>query len=328
MLKFVFNAIICNIKFGEQQMTAKETSFIKYINDKIAPYHLTLSAENKAILLLKKYSLELLIECVDISLATYISYGDDGKPQQNSINKAIDKIGGIAYNKSLTPVEKEIAHICNTGAKAYAYWDDKKAKALLHQYVKHLSKHWSEFDIIQDLKTEVMDLFATKSSSSQWTNQVSDWIDDIIGWDKPSNKPIPEETILPNALFINAPRFLITIQQEINASYQYGLYDCTAIMMRRLMEILLIQAYRKKGIEPEIKNGDYYINLDSIIKNANTNATLDLTTNTKKDLKIIKDFGNLSAHRILFNCTQSDIDAIKLKFRTVIEELLYKAQLI
>ncbi len=309
-------------------MMAKEISFIEYINNKITPYHLTPSAENKAILLLKKYSLELLIECVDISLATYITYDDKGQPTQSSINKAIDKIGGVAYNKSLSPIEKEIAHICNTGVKAYSYWDDKKAKALLHKYVKYLSKHWSEFDIIQDLKTEVMDLFATKSSSSQWTNQISNWIEDIIGWDKPSEKPIPDETILPNDLFISAPRFLTTIQQEINASYQYGLYDCTAIMMRRLMEILLIQAYRKKGIEPEIKNGDYYINLDGIIKNANTNTTLDLTTNTKKDLKTIKDFGNLSAHRILFNCTQSDIDTIKLKFRTVIEELLYKAQII
>ncbi len=309
-------------------MTDQEITFIKYINDKISPYHLTPSAENKAILLLKKHSLKLLIECVDISLASYVTYDTEGKPNQSSINIAIDKIGGIAHNKSLSPIDKEIAHICNTGAKTYAYWDDKKAKALLHQYVKHLAKHWDEFDIVQDLKTEVMDLFATKKSSYYWTNQINDWIDDIIGWDKPSDKPIPEETILPNDIFDNAPRFLITIQQEINASYQYGLYDCTAIMMRRLMEILLIQAYRKKGIENEIKNGDYYINLDNIIKNANSNSLLDLTTNTKKDLKIIKDFGNLSAHRILFNCTQSDIDTIKLKFRTVIEELLYKAQLI
>lgn len=309
-------------------MTVQETSFIKYINERIAPYHLTPSAENKAILLLKKHSLELLIECVDISLANYVSYDNMGKPIQSTINIAIDKIGGIAHNKSLSPIEKEIAHICNTGSKAYNYWDDKKAKALLHQYVKHLSKHWSELDIIHDLKTEVMDLFATKSSSSQWYSQIDHWIDNIIDWDKPSSKPVAEETILPNSLFVNAPRYLITLQQEINASYQYGLYDCTAIMMRRIMEILLIQAYRKKGIESEIKNGDYYLNLDGIIKNATQNTTLDLTTNTKKELKTIKDFGNLSAHRILFNCTQSDIDNIKLKFRTVIEELLYKAQLI
>ena len=106
-------------------MTAQETSFIKYINEKIFPFHLTQSAENKAILLLKKHSLELLIECVDISFATYVSYDDEGNPKQSSINTAIDKIGGIAYNKSLSPIEKELAHICNTGSQAYNYWDDK-----------------------------------------------------------------------------------------------------------------------------------------------------------------------------------------------------------
>lgn len=309
-------------------MTEKEITLINYINDKIKPYSLTTSAENDVILLLKKYTLSLLIECVDISLSTYISYGKEGKPNQDSIDEAIRKIGGIAYNKSLSPIDQAILHICNAGAKTYSYWDNKKAKALLHQYVKHLSKHWDEQDIEQDLKTEVMDLFATKSNWSQWTSQIDSWIDDIIGWDKPSNTPVPEETILPNDLFSKAPRFLVTIQQEINASYQYGLYDCTAIMMRRLTEILLIQAYRKKGIESDIKNEDYYINLDGIIKNANTNTVLDLTASTKKNLKSIKEFGNLSAHRILFNCTQSDIDAIKMKFRTVIEELLYKAQII
>ncbi len=298
---------------------------IGYINKKISPFSLSEHAKNNLKILISKYSLEMLYECVDISFAKYLSYINN-VPTEESVNIAINKIGGIAYNMALPPVEKAISHICNKGSSKFVYWNNERAKVLLHQYVKALSSHLGEEDILEDLNKEVMGLFDTHSSWTSWIRQIEKWIDDITNW---SNQIIlSNDSILPSSLFIKAPRNIVSLQKQINASYENNLFDCTAVIMRRLMEILLIYAYKNNKIESEIKNGDHFFNLDKIVKNAETNSKLDLSTNTKKDINTIKDLGNLSAHRILFNSTKEDIDGIKLKYRSIIEELLYKAGLL
>lgn len=40
---------------------------------------------------------------------------------------------------------------------------------------------------------------------------------------------------------------------------------------------------------------------------------------------LFKDLGNYSAHKIWYNCTKGDIEQNALKYRTIIEELLYKS---
>lgn len=85
-------------------------------------------------------------------------------------------------------------------------------------------------------------------------------------------------------------------------------------------------SFQKAGIESEImdKNCCFHISLDGIIKNAAQNSVLALSSNTKKDLSLFKDLGNYSAHKIWYNCTQQDIKPHILKYRVIIEELLYK----
>ena len=97
--------------------------------------------------------------------------------------------------------------------------------------------------------------------------------------------------------------------------------------MRRLLESLLVISYQTLNIENEImnKNGVSHISLDKIIINAQENQTLKLSANTKKDMMLFKDLGNYSAHKIWYNCTKGDIEQNALKYRTIIEELLYKS---
>ena len=44
-------------------------------------------------------------------------------------------------------------------------------------------------------------------------------------------------------------------------------------------------------------------------------------------MALFKDLGNYSAHKIWYNCTQGDIKPHILKYRAIIEELMYKAGL-
>ena len=108
-----------------------------------------------------------------------------------------------------------------------------------------------------------------------------------------------------------------------------NLYDCTAVIMRRFLESLLVLSYQKLGIEPDImdKSGMHHVSLDKIIKNAEQNTTLSLSSNTRKDMALFKELGNYSAHKIWYNCTQGDIKPHILKYSAIIEELFFKAGL-
>ena len=42
-------------------------------------------------------------------------------------------------------------------------------------------------------------------------------------------------------------------------------------------------------------------------------------------MPLFKDIGNFSAHKIWYNSTKQDIEPHILKYRVIIEELMYKA---
>ena len=132
--------------------------------------------------------------------------------------------------------------------------------------------------------------------------------------------------ILPTQLFEDISQHIQIICKQINASYENKLYDCTAVMMRRLLEGLLVLAYQNHGIESEItEKSGWHSTLDKMIKKAIQSSILALSANTKRDMALFKDIGNFSAHKIWYNSTKQDIEPHILKYRVIIEELMYKA---
>ncbi|WPC09095.1 DUF4145 domain-containing protein [Globicatella sp. PHS-GS-PNBC-21-1553] len=155
------------------------------------------------------------------------------------------------------------------------------------------------------------------------------WINDIYGWDVEDDITIEQnETILPLAIFNGLQQNFQSICKQINASYEHNLYDCAAVMMRRLLEGLLIMVYQSNGIESEIKNKNgRHLTLDKIIKNAENNSELSLSVNTKNNMYKFKNLGNYSAHKIWYNTTKKDIEPLVFDYRVIIEELIYKSGL-
>lgn len=298
------------------------------ISEKIHPYSLNEKGQAGIARLVKQYPYELLIECIDIGVSSYFKYDENGELTNDSVNDFLDKLGGIAFNKSRSPIDQEISHLVNIGKMKFGYWNKNRASQLLHNYVKELSSYWSEADILDDLKGDTARLMSNSKNWSQWTASMERWISDVRGWKEKDTVSIEQlGTILPNTLFEGLLPNFQSLCKQINASYEGNLYDCTAVLMRRLLECLLVLSYQKAGIESEImdKNCNYHISLDGIIKNAAQNSVLALSANTKKDMSLFKDLGNYSAHKIWYNCTQQDIKPHILKYRVVIEELLYKS---
>lgn len=136
------------------------------------------------------------------------------------------------------------------------------------------------------------------------------------------------DTILPKAVYEGTGRPVIdSLALQINAAYEYHIFDGCAVLMRRLLEILLILSYRHLGIENEIKDGDSHFRLESIIGNAKSNSVLLLSKSTKDNLQIFRTLGNFSAHGLYHTAKQSEIRNNIVEYVAIIEELLFKSGL-
>lgn len=299
------------------------------VREKIEPY--TLNERGMADLsqIVRQYPYELLLECIDIGVSSYFKYDEEGKLTRDSVQMFLNKLGGIAYNKSRSPVDQEIYHLKNKGKRKFPYWNQQRADDLLNEYVQALYLYgWNESMVLSDLRGESVRMMNNSSNWTQWSRTMEGWIQDVKRWDAEDIVTVEQlGTVLPDALFKSLPVNVQSLCKQINASYENNLFDCTAVIMRRLLESLLVLSYQKAGIEAEIMNGNYHVTLDKIIKNAEQNKTLALSSNTKKDMALFKDLGNYSAHKIWYNCTQGDIKPHILKYRVIIEELMYKSGL-
>lgn len=171
---------------------------INYIESKITPYKLNEYQKNTIKILFQKYSLEEIINSIDISFKKYISIDYNNNIMEDSINNFINKVGGIAYNNSKSPIEKKKIYIRNYCKNKYLYWNDEKAKIILDQYVNLLFVNgWSKEDIEYDLDNECFDVCKTSSNWTEWRNHMEGWINSLQEKDS-EKKDISEGSILKN----------------------------------------------------------------------------------------------------------------------------------
>lgn len=303
---------------------------IEYVEDKIQPYTLNSIGKNNLSVLINEFSIEDLMSAIDISYKNYIKLDENGDIDNNSINTFLSKIGGIAHNNSLSPIDKKVNHIKNYAKNKFSYWNEGVANNIINDYIRALRKNnWIDEQILEDLNKEVMNVVTNSGNWSQWRNQMENWTEDILNWE--SDEKITEnQTILPEKLYRNTRNYIEQLAKQINASYENNLFDCTAVMMRRLMEVLIILMFQNEQIENKIldKQGNNYVNLEKMIKIANSEPLFKLSKNTQQDMEVFRELGNLSAHKIWYNSTKKDIEILILRYRAMIEELLYKSKII
>lgn len=137
-----------------------------------------------------------------------------------------------------------------------------------------------------------------------------------------------DSELIDESKFCKKRNYLDRLIIQINHSYANNCYDATAVLMRRLFEVLLVLSYQNLGIDDEIKDssGNGYLMLEGIVNNAKNNQTLKLSR-IKKEFDTFRMVGNFSAHNITYTAGKKDIDDIKLNYRVMLEELYSKAGL-
>lgn len=141
-------------------------------------------------------------------------------------------------------------------------------------------------------------------------------------------RPITQ-SILPRAIAAGTRGYIERVVDQINGCYEHGWFDGCAVMMRRLLETLIIEAFEVYKIPANIKNpatGDFYY-LSDLITKALSEKAWNLGRNTKSALKRLKLIGDQSAHSRRFNAHREDIDKITAEFRGVCQEFIYLAGL-
>lgn len=138
-----------------------------------------------------------------------------------------------------------------------------------------------------------------------------------------SEEIVTDDSILPDSLVRGTRGYIVSISQQINASYNNNIFDGCAILMRRLLEILLIHAYEAIGRLDDIKTDSGYNNLSYIINFTLSNKPFNLHKDTEEAIDTFRILGNFAAHKIQYTTKRKDIDNVKLKFRSLVQELLY-----
>ena len=124
------------------------------------------------------------------------------------------------------------------------------------------------------------------------------------------NKPLPKsETLFQDNLFKNTRGYIHNIIKQINLSYDYQLYDCCAVMIRRLLETLIIEVYEGLNRAEEIKNSDQqFLMFSGLLSFLKNDKKINLGRQTLEGLDGFKKIADSSAHNRRFNASKKDID--------------------
>lgn len=146
---------------------------------------------------------------------------------------------------------------------------------------------------------------------------------------KAERKIVPTDSVLPASLFRDTRGYIERVVFQINGSYDFKLYDCTAVMCRRLLETLIIEVYEAAGRSLEIKghDGNFFMFSD-LLKILENDGAFSLSRNALQGLRDFKRIGDLSAHNRRFNARHEDINRIRDGLRVAAEELLHLAKLV
>ena len=145
-----------------------------------------------------------------------------------------------------------------------------------------------------------------------------------------ANSVSEDEGLFPLSLIAKTRRgYLMTVGRQMNGCFASGWYDAAAVMMRRLLETSIIEAFEAHHIDAKIKNAQgEFLQLSDLVGAAVAETSWNLSRNTKKALPNLRDVGHISAHSRRYTAQKGDISKVSQDARIAIEEFLHLANLI
>lgn len=143
-----------------------------------------------------------------------------------------------------------------------------------------------------------------------------------INYDINITKDFFDMELLENA---SAPYYIKDIAKEMCLCYDSGCYTACLAMMRKLLEALIIDVFKNINKTNEIKKDGIFLYLSDLIKKYMSEDVIDKSRNIKEEIKPIKKYGDISAHKYNFKANKLIVDNIKNNLNIVVQELLSNA---
>ena len=136
------------------------------------------------------------------------------------------------------------------------------------------------------------------------------------------------QRIVPASVVRGTRGYIERIANQVNGTYENGWYDACAVMVRRLLETLIIEAFEHHKLSTNIKNAaGEFLQLKDMIDKCLQEPQWNLTRNCKQALPKLKDIGDKSAHSRRYNAHRGDVDPLIADIRLTVQEFVYLAGL-
>jgi hypothetical protein len=139
------------------------------------------------------------------------------------------------------------------------------------------------------------------------------------------------EGYLPEAVWSNTRGYIESVCRQLNGCFRAAYYDAALVMLRRLLETLIIEAYDHLNRRAEIDDGSgnphMFGKLVERAKGENNHKGLSIGRNTKNALEEVKKLGDRSAHDRRFNACAADLTKIQVDVRAGAQDLIQVASL-
>lgn len=139
------------------------------------------------------------------------------------------------------------------------------------------------------------------------------------------------EGYIPEAVWIDTRSYIENVCRQLNGCFVHAYYDAAFVMLRRLMETLIIEAYdhlnRRAEIDESSGNPHMFGKLVERAKGENNHKGLSIGRNTKNALEEVKKLGDRAAHDRRFNACAADLTKIQVDVRAGVQDLIQVASL-
>lgn len=123
------------------------------------------------------------------------------------------------------------------------------------------------------------------------------------------NRQLPKsDTVFALDDFKSTRGYIQKVVQQINVSYDVGLWDCCAVMIRRLLETLIIELYISIQRAEELKKDGHFMMFSGLLSFLENDTKVNLGRQTITALKAFKNIADSSAHNPAYNASKKIID--------------------
>ncbi|MBX3356865.1 MAG: hypothetical protein KF745_00405 [Phycisphaeraceae bacterium] len=135
------------------------------------------------------------------------------------------------------------------------------------------------------------------------------------------------EQVLPMSVVSGTRGYIESLAAQANGSYEQQWFDATALIMRRLVEVLALDILeRHESLAALCGSNGRLPQFSDIIEAVCSDSRWMLNKQTVDVIESVRDLGNLAAHQRRFNVRKPDVDSIRPRFRLAIEELIHLAR--